>query len=499
MKQNTKKLIKILILCFINVSILPAANMANSENNKLLKLNLHPAWNGFYHPGKITEIGIEVFSKHGGMVNIKHHKIKQSFFLPAETPYFTSFPVVLTQDTLASFKLTRQDSKTSISKNIRLKPALKPSMAVIDNNGSVPLKLLDTLNKLNIKLLPSNASSLPRFSKAYQAIDAILISYSSFKRLENVQLNAFSHYIAECGKVIVFNFPDSIRDNLSAIAGCRGAFFLTSNASKLLARESIQYWLKSTSTTLPEATKLNEVSVKNLHTNSTLLFFYFTYIALILCLALFKVKKIVFLITPLLGSIITLSFWHKEPSKNIISWLEMSHLRSSARYTSLVHIDGQGLWNGSIALPTNAYSDVLPTTKFNDNTPALMNIEFSTSLLSTQLWQWQSSQFIQSPLKLEIVNNSPRIINLSNAIIYNSLLSWGEDIYSLPPLSPHKYWSFDASVPAELNTNLMKLFRQQSQKYNVAVLIPYASPLFQHFHTNEGWLLIHNEPTQTDL
>ena len=499
MRKITKKLFTILSLCFFSLTIFPTNSMANTDNNNSLKVELIPAWNGFYHPGKITEFAIRIFSKYGGMVNIKHQQFNRSFFLPAETPYLTSFPTLLKKGELVNFELTREDSKTSISKKTHLTPTLKPIIAVIDSKGSIPLGLLAILKNLNIILLPSSTSSLPQFNKAYQTIDAALISYSSFKLLEKPQLKAFSHYIAECGKVVIFNFPKNIKDRLSTIAGCKNSFFITSNISNQLTIKRIRHLLKITPTALPKATRLNDLSLAYKHADSALLFFSFCYFAIIFCLILFNVKKSAFLIIPILASVIAISFWHKEPRQNIASWLEMSDMQSSARYTSLLHIHGQGLWDGSIILPTAAYANILPTTSFDDNTPASMKIDLSTRLLSNHVWQWQSSQFIQPPLKLDIVNENPRIFNQSNKIIYNGLLSWGSAIYSLPPIPPNKHWSFTPSLPSKLNTKLVKLFKQQSQLYNLAALIPYASTLFQHLHNNEGWLLIHNDLPQSSL
>lgn len=470
-----------------------------------LQIDDTPAWNGYYRPGKSTEIGVRLISQRSGVVNVKAGKLLQTVELEGGIPKFAWLPLLPDNSATVLLHADWQDNPGSpIEKSVSLTASKIANIALVTEgltiqDRQVITQQLHHTDKDNFFSISSR--TLPHYDPGYDSVDIIIIHYLGLKNLDEQQIQALSRYLTQCGKTIALEFPETVYSKLKKIAGCNGNFLVTASYSFEFT-DQIKNLINQNPDPLPELSALSDVlPERGIYTPYTLLLgFCFGYLLVVIMIIAINKHKYTFYIVPLLATVITIAIWYRQqPERYLISWLQMDSQHSSARYSAFLAMRGTGGWRETNNLPTAAVlSEAAAISEqalhFNGGQPDVIATDTHFSLFSGAEWYWQSSLEIDAPLKLKIENQQPIVTNKGQQTLQAGLLKWKGEIYPLPALQSGQTWTpMTAIAKVTGNSELVSLMSKYGNRFTTAVLIPFTPDLLQFSANQIGWLFIHLE------
>ena len=311
-----------------------------------LQIEITPAWNGYYRPGKSTEISVRLISQGSGAVTIEAGKLLQTIELEAGIPKSAGFPLLPDNSGAALLHAERpDDARMSIEKSVSLTASKIPTIALVTEgltiqDRQVIAQQLHHADKDNF--LSISALTLPRFDPGYESVDAIIIHYLGLKNLDEQQLQALSQYLEKCGKTIALEFPETVYSKLKTIAGCNGDFLVTA-PSPFEFSDQVKNLIHRHPDSLPELNALSAAMTKPGIYNpySLLLGFCLGYLLIVVMTAAIAKHKYTLFIVPLLATVVTIVICRQQqPERHLVSWLQMDSQQTSARYSALLSMRG---------------------------------------------------------------------------------------------------------------------------------------------------------------
>ena len=481
-------------LAWVSISVAKA--------DSALQIEMTPAWNGYYRPGKSTEIGVRLISQSSGIVTIAASKLSQTIALEAGISKFVGLPLLPDSSNMVILQVSGpDDSGTPIEKSVFLTASKIPAIALVTEglttqDRQVIAHQLHHTDKDNF--LAIAALTLPRYDPGYESVDAIIIHYRGLKNLDEQQLQALSRYLANCGKTIALEFPETVYSKLKKIAGCNGDFLVTV-ASPFEFSDPIKNLINQNPDPLPELSGLSiAMPEPGIYSPYLLLLgFCFGYLLILIMTAVITKHKYTLFILPLLATVVTIVIWRQQqPERHLISWLQMDSRQSSARYSALLSMRGTGRWQQLVDLPiaavlSGATSPPRQALYFNGEHPDVITSDIPFFLLSNTEWYWQSSLQLDAPLKLRVNNQQPLVTNNSPQTQQAGLLKWKGEIYPLPVLQSGQSWTLTAATSKITDhSGLVELMSRYSNRFNTAMLIPFTPNLLAFSANHVGWLLI---------
>lgn len=479
--------------------ILALVYLSDASAEPAIQIEVLPAWNGHFKPGKSTELKIKLIARRGGSYTVQTDTLLKTVTLEADTPYITSLPLPAAPppDTNVIRVYKQDNPELSTTQNIALTASNRSSIAFVsDNPGSEEHRLfsqaLNFADKAN--LLTVSVDALPWFISGYEAIDLLVVPYSELKQLHQRQIVALSGYLALCGKMIAIALPETVYQKLRESAGCGGEYLIAATSANHLATQADQL-LNGKSVPLPNLSQLptTQPESKALSPYLLLLIFCFAYLSFVLIVYLISRHKKAFFIVPISAAGVAILIWHSlQPEKHLLSWVEIDSERSAARYSALLKVNGTGKWQETISLPIEAaLSTANPQQQdrgelFQDSVTS----KLSHSLLSASEWQWHGAISLNSPLALKVNSQQAVVTNTVTQGTEAGLIRWQGKIYALPPLTAGQSWSPD-TAPVAADSELVRLLAKQSVHSASAVLIPFLPAMLPFEVNHHGWLLIH--------
>jgi len=176
--------------------------------------------------------------------------------------------------------------------------------------------------------------------------------------------------------------------------------------------------------------------------------------------------------------------------------LDIDSNQSTAQYTALLNIHGNGGWHQQLSLPadavfsnTNAALEIPISLIGSDKINTMLDL----SLFSKQQWSWQSAISVQAPLILAFQQQGISVKNISSEITQAGFFIWQGDLYSLPAIKPGQVWQPIRKMTEIINQSSVKLLQKYAQPYAAAVIIPFVSNILNFNTQHHGWLFIHTK------
>lgn len=486
------------ILC---IGLLFSASSGAGEN---LRLEAIPAWDGRFQPGRMTEIEVRVFSLSEGIVSLEvqdgKRRMDLEFGVEANVTRAIHLPLEPARDApvrvLASMS---GETMAQAERNVLFSASDSAILAMISRErGEAEKSFVNGFPTRNglVKALVTDKTALPETAQGYAAIDALVLDYSVLGDLNREQMAALYHYLAQCGRLIMRNFPSTAMEKLRQNAGCEGGFLKQANAGPIA--DILQTLLEREPPTLPSRSQMEEMMPDLTQDRVFLpvLALISGYFALLAVSAFASERSWPLFALPLFASALAILAWHDRiPASTLSLWMETSTGQGSARYSALFRSKGMGRWQRGLEMPLGAAfsASEMDTSMGLDaitGKPVRAMAQRDFFLLSSLEWDWQGSFALQAPLAVTEKDGLLTIFNISGQTLPAGWVGWHGAVYALPQLVPGEEWSPLREKGHHPGQNPLL---QRLDGGRAAALIPFIPgdyPLPTEAVPSQGWLLI---------
>jgi len=477
------------------------SNLSSASTD--FSIEITPSWNGVFKSNKASEIKVHLLSNESEWVKVQLGAVFQNVNLKANIPSTLNFSYKPQTNSLVSIKVFSTTMVNGVEKTIPLSRSDGINLAIISDGLTIAerqnvKKSLSTLDR--VKPFFVSTISMPIYSVGYQTIDIMFLHFDALKQMNEQQTGAFSQYIAECGKVIAVQFPGAIYKKLQKVAGCNAAFtsevrFPAEITDKLLELLVVNHAILPTQESM-EA--LNALSEKE-SPYKLLLVFCLVYLLLVLILVYINTNNLVLFILPVLASLLTVTIWLAQvPKYSLTSWVDMDSQNSTAQYVASFKVYGRGRWynKNKLRLPIeigfakpSAVEIEYELANQGNSITAILDL----ALFSEYQWFWQASTAIDAPVAIKIKEKEVAVRNISENSTSSGFLSWRGNIYKLPSLQSGELWVSEQQAIIKSTGVLIGILQQQSENYDVGLVLPFSTQILPFDTDHKSWLFIHGK------
>jgi hypothetical protein len=442
-----------------------------------LELRLVPAWDGYAAPDATTEVAVSL-----------------------RAPQATSLDLTVQSDGLEISRSVQLDAQARATEHVLLRTRGGEARVVVAEPGAAPetrtLALRVTSRPIvavatpavpaearadDIELIRPAPSALPRHAEAYGNVAAIIVDLRSLDTLDDARRDALAVHVAGCGRLVLAGataLPQGLR------AGCGGRFVTTARYEDAIA--AARTLLARAPEPLPGREALR--TLVDEHGNAVipvaaLLAAYA--VALLLLVRGLRRPALVLAVPPLAALVAIVAFTAMPPRVTQALWAEMQSGDGDARAALVTGVTGRGRGSEALAF---AEGWQIPQA----GAPAGVAIDargrlvLRTGLLSRELHVRHGVRPQESPLRIALDGDGPRITNARDTTSVPSLLCWRGARHEVPALPPGATWSPGEATPWG-DGAAERLLRERSPADGAALLMRVPTP---EAH-DASWLLIH--------
>ncbi|GMQ87100.1 MAG: hypothetical protein BMS9Abin08_0298 [Gammaproteobacteria bacterium] len=471
-----------------------------------LTLDLQAAWDGLMRPGAASEISVRMLAGQGGQVELtlpdQQPPVRTTALLEANLPYTLWIPVHPPENGIVTVE-ARLDQGAAVRLETRLRPRTPQTLvaALLRTDAETPAERSE--QSRTITLLRPAATSLPRTRAAYEVIDALVLDQDALAALDTAQRDSLRTWLQNCGRLIAVGTWSQWFATLEAEAGCGGRFIdRVDRAAQAYAKLAMT--VRDLPSALPAETTLRAM-LKQIHSSDPwlpLAGFFLLYLLALILLARDIRRPALLLLAPLSATLLSLLVWFNGTAGHrLSSWSEMESGDTTARFSALLHIDGNGRGTSTTTLPADLGLPTLLTAnpaaeaRYNRQPPMAVQIEVDNHLLSRHEFLLYGTSAVQYSLTLALSTDGPLLTNTGSVPTAPGLLGWQGSRYPVPSLQPGQHWS-----PPEQDTlwnplsRAEQILRARTGTGTAAVLVPFLPPGIRGIKPQveeSGWLLIH--------
>ena len=193
---------------------LAVCGLAHAEPPPHLELVATPAWKGWTRHGRPTEVEIRLSADTATRAAVElvagRRTVHAGLDLEPRRVARLHVPVGPAESVAASVRL---EGAPLLRRDIELAQSESPLLGV-------GLSADDDFRLEGFHSIALSASDLPRNASAFATVDALVLDATTLATLEPRQLDALLGHAAACGRIVVLNADDRLRQLLQGAGGC---------------------------------------------------------------------------------------------------------------------------------------------------------------------------------------------------------------------------------------------------------------------------------------
>ena len=445
--------------------IIALCSSATGFAQSQLDLAVTPAWGGWARPGRATELDVRIASSTATRtaltVTAGRQTLRAPVALEAGRPTRLHIPVSSTD----GIEVVAADSRRQVTLSLSESPLV-----------AIALQTPTTVELPGFHAVTVVGDALPRDASAYASIDALLIDAATLAALDERQVRAFTGNAAQCGRIILMNADDRVREALQSVAGCGGSalVFASSLAQAVDSfHASLGHPLRPA---LGAVRPFDIAMIGDATWQRVVVLELACMIVLVLALSWSRIWPLMFAV-PIAATALVLALLHVlPPPSDVALWSESESGAKLAHYRAWQMLPGTSRGSSRVQLPAGLESP----TSCDPRQPALF--EFDSRTQHVVAAEFQSRLF--RPVAICYTGELPagRTVEISGAgnervTVRNAgaerwpagVLIIGDRVLDLPELAPGESTALSSSSAA-LEDSVLRTARQRLAHATAAAL-----------------------------
>lgn len=339
------------------------------------------------------------------------------------------------------------------------------------------------------------ADDLPGLSSAYTHVAAVALGGDALARLDEAQLRAFLEYVGLCGRVLLIDPTDRVKQLVSQRAACGRRYFATIDTSgdEATALETV---MTRRADRLPDEQALGGLLESRSADTRLIAFYLGGFLLIFVVLTAVPRSRGVALAFSVLLTVLAGFFWHGGNKHAFVAWAETTTTDSVARYSSLERASASGRGAQVLQLQSLARSPMHITGRslvLNwSEIASERHLDWSATLLQEMRVFSMGSFPVEPRLRAAADGTEVIVCNRSAGQTQPSYLHWQGNNYEVPALAPGERWVTDESnITVEASAHL-RLLALRTAHHQLALLHPLEVP--SNGSDQRAWLMT----TETD-
>ena len=339
------------------------------------------------------------------------------------------------------------------------------------------------------------ANDLPGLSSAYTHVAAVALGGDALGRLDEAQLRAFLEYVGLCGRVLLIDPTDQVKQLVSQRAACGRRYFATSSADGDIAT-ALEMLMTRGADRLPDEQALGGL-LESRGADIRLIAFYLGgFLLIFVVLTAAPRSRGVALAFSVLLTALAGFFWDGGNKHVFVAWAETTTTDSVARYSSLERASATGRGPQVLQLQSLARSPMHITGRslvLNwSEIASERHLDWSASLLQEMRVFAMGSFPVEPRLRASADGTEVIVCNRSDGHTQPAYLHWQGNNYEVPALAPGERWTTNESnITVEVSAHL-RLLAHRTANSELALLRPLEVP--SNGSDQRAWLMT----TETD-